>query len=133
MKKQEVSNLIKEAIENKLFEHKFKQEISEIYDSRQDLQSAMLVSMMEELSGREIPDPTVLDEGVWEKVEIQGCNGLTRQRMVSTYIQNRRVFGGQPDLYRSAGKAFCAIPTHIKGRQQALVHRWNVKSFQIVV
>ena len=69
MKKQEVSNLIKEAIENKLFEHKFKQEISEIYDSRQDLQSAMLVSMMEELSGREIPDPTVLDEGVWEKAK----------------------------------------------------------------
>ena len=87
MKKQEVSNLIKETIENKLFEHKFKQEISEIYDSRQDLQSVMLVSMMEELSGRKIPDPTVLDEGVWEKakamlakIRLSKSTGASQQR-----------------------------------------------------
>lgn len=87
MKKQEVTNLIKETIEKKLFEHKFKQEISEIYDSRQDLQSVMLVSMMEELSGREIPDPTVLDEGVWEKakamlakIRLSKSTGASKQR-----------------------------------------------------
>ena len=87
MKKQEVTNLIKETIENKLFEHKFKQEISEIYDSRQDLQSVMLVSMMEELSGKKIPDPTVLDEGVWEKakamlakIRLSKSTGASQQR-----------------------------------------------------
>ena len=69
MKKQEVNNLIKETIENKLFEHKLKQQVSTIYESRQDLQSVMLVSMLEELSGKKIPDPTVLDEGVWEKAK----------------------------------------------------------------
>lgn len=87
MKKQEVANLIKETIEKKLFEHKFNNEINEIYSSRQDLQSAMLVSMMEELSGREIPDPTVLDEGVWEKakamlakIRLSKSTGAAQQR-----------------------------------------------------
>ena len=87
MKKQEVTNLIKETIENKLFEHKLKQEVDTIYESRQDLQSVMLLSMMEELSGRKIPDPTVLDEGVWEKakamlakIRLSKSTGASQQR-----------------------------------------------------
>ena len=69
MKKQEVTNLIKEAIENKLMEHTLTLEVNKIYETRQDLQSVVLLSVMEELSGKKIPDPTVLDEGVWEKAK----------------------------------------------------------------
>ena len=87
MKKQEVANLIKETIENKLFEHKLKQQVNTIYESRQDLQSVMLLSMMEELSGKKIPDPTVLDEGVWDKakamlakIRLSKSTGAAQQR-----------------------------------------------------
>ena len=69
LNRQQVTVLIKEAVENKLFEHKLTEDVSSIYSARQDLQSAMLLSVMEELSGRKIPDPTVLDEGVWEKAK----------------------------------------------------------------
>ena len=69
LNRQQVSVLIKETIENKLFEHKLTEEIGGIYESRQDLQSAMLIGMMEELSGKKIPDPTMLDEGIWEKAK----------------------------------------------------------------
>lgn len=67
--KKQVTRLLKETIENKLFEHKLAEEVNNIYRSRQDLQSTILLNMMEELSGRQIPDPTVLDEGVWEKAK----------------------------------------------------------------
>jgi len=69
LNRQQVSVLIKETIENKLFEHKLTEEIGSIYESRQDLQSVILLSIMEELSGKKIPDPTILDEGIWEKAK----------------------------------------------------------------
>ena len=69
LNRQEVAVLIKETVENKLFEHKLTEDVNSIYSARQDLRSAMLLSVMEELSGRKIPDPTVLDEGVWEKAK----------------------------------------------------------------
>ena len=50
LNRQQVSVLIKETIENKLFEHKLTEEIGSIYESRQDLQSVILLSIMEELS-----------------------------------------------------------------------------------
>ena len=69
LNRQQVSVLIKETIENKLFEHKLTEEIGSIYESRQDLQSVILLSIMEELSGKKIPDPAILDEGIWEKAK----------------------------------------------------------------
>ncbi len=87
MKKQEVTNLIKEAIESKLVEHKLTLEVNKIYETRQDLQSVVLLSVMEELSGKKIPDPTVLDEGVWEKakamlakIRLSKSTGAAKQR-----------------------------------------------------
>ena len=87
LNRQQVSVLIKETIENKLFEHKLTEEIGSIYESRQDLQSAMLIGMMEEMSGKKIPDPTMLDEGIWEKakgmlakIRLSKSTGASKQR-----------------------------------------------------
>lgn len=87
LNRQQVSVLIKETIENKLFEHKLTEEIDSIYESRQDLRSAMLVGMLEELSGKKIPDPTMLDEGIWEKakgmlakIRLSKSTGAAKQR-----------------------------------------------------
>ena len=87
LNRQEVAVLIKETIENKLFESKLNEDIKNIFETRQDLESKMLISMMEELSGRKIPDPTVLDEGVWEKakgllakIRLSKSTGASQQR-----------------------------------------------------
>ena len=87
LSKQQVGFLIKEAIENKLLEREIASQVDEIYSSRQDLQSAILVGLMEEISGRPISDPTVLDEGVWEKaksmlakIRLSKSTGAAQQR-----------------------------------------------------
>jgi hypothetical protein len=70
-----------------LFENKLNEDIKNIFETKQDLESKMLISMMEKLSGRQIPDPSVLDEGIWEKakhmlskIRLSKSTGASEQR-----------------------------------------------------